>query len=248
MGMEERVSTANAHIRQVDRDMRSTLLYREVSHDYCPVITVSRQQGSSGVEIGELTARKLGYEFLDRAIVEAIAEKASIEKSVVESLDERASSMLAEFLRDTLKPGDLSRQKYIEHLAGLLIVKAEMGKAVIVGRGAHIILKAFPLFRVRIICPKKIRVERLAARYDILIKDAREMVKRSDNERSAFMKNFFTTDIDDSTHYDLLVNTERIDEEQASDIIVHSYRAAFCREECPVNDSCGETVQRPAQD
>jgi len=124
-------------------------------------------------------------------------------------------------------PHVLTRSKYIEHLASVLVVAAEHGKAVIAGRGANFILRTFPLFRVRIVCPLKVRVERFAELKQMTLKDAEVRVKKSDANRAAFIRSYFQADINETTNYDLMLNSEKVDIEQASGIIVEAYKVAF---------------------
>jgi len=214
------------HVRmwENDRDMKKNA---GILKEYSPLITISRQIGSGGVDIAELTAQKLKYKFLDRAIVDSIAERAAIRNSAVETVDERAYGMLEECIRATLMPYDLSRSKYIEHLAAVMTAEAEHGRVVIVGRGANFILRDFKVFRVRIVCPPGVRIERISEKNHISMKEAEELVRKSDTERMAFIRNYYYADIDDANHYDLVLNTEKIIMQQAAEIIVNAFRLAF---------------------
>ncbi len=124
-------------------------------------------------------------------------------------------------------PYDLSRSKYTEHLAAVMTAEAENGRVVIVGRGSNFILKGFKVFRVRIVSPLEIRIERVSHMNHISMKEAEEIVKKSDTERTAFIKNLYYADIDDVHNYDLALNTERITTQQASEIIINAFRLTF---------------------
>jgi len=222
-------SLIESHLHKWETDKVSKKMNEGVARHYSPIITISRQAGSHGVEISALTATRLNYQLLDRTIVDTIAERASIRRSAVKTLDERAFSVLDEFLRETVLSNVLSPSRYIEHLASVLVVAAEHGKAVIAGRGANFILRTFPLFRVRIVCPLKERVERFAELKQLALKDAEARVKKSDANRAAYIRSYFRADINDATNYDMVINTERMEIEQASGIIIEAFRLAYPR-------------------
>lgn len=193
------------------------------------LITISRQIGSGGACIGKLAARELSFLFLDRLIVEAIANRARIRKSAVETIDERGMGFVEEFLSSTFLPKSLSNSEYFKHLTAVLLVAAKHGNAVILGRGAHFLLRSFPLFRVRIVCPFTKRVERIAERDHISSKEAKAKAKASDTERTDLMKSHFNSRIDEVTNYDLVLNTENLTIQQAAEIVVLSYRKMYPR-------------------
>jgi len=212
-------------IHRWEKDKRQQ--HKESLQKRSPIITISRQVGSGGGEIGELTARKLKYQFLDRSIVETIAERASVRQSAVETLDERSLGMMEEYLRAVMKTDDLSRSEYLRHLAEVLVVAARHGRVVIAGRGAGFLLRAFPLFRVRIVCPRTIRIERIAEKNRMSLTEAEEIVEVTDKERALFVRNNFLMDINDAANYDLVINSELISTSQASDAVVRMFRRLF---------------------
>lgn len=217
-------SLIESNMSRWERNKLSRAAQERNSKQPDPIITISRQIGSGGASIGELTAKKLKFQFLDREIVESIASRANIRRSAVETIDERGTTFVEEFLSSSFLPQSLSKSEYMRHLAAVLIVAARHGKAVILGRGAHLLLASFTRFRVRIVCPLESRVERIAQRDHISQKEAKAKVKASDTERSDFMKNHFSSRIDEVLNYELVVNTEKLTAKQASEIIALSYR------------------------
>jgi cytidylate kinase len=217
-------SLIESNVRLWERNRLSRLSREKNTEQPEPIIAISRQIGSGGAVIAELTAKKLKFQFLDRQIVEAIATQANIRKSAVESIDEKGIGFVEEFLSSTFMPQNLSHKAYMRHLVAVLIVAARHGSAVVLGRGSQFLLPAFPLFRVRILCPFEKRVERIAKRDHLSSKEAKEKVRASDDERTYYIKSHFNVKIDDALNYDLMVNTEDLTAQQASEIIVLSYR------------------------
>ena len=56
------------------------------------VITIGRQYGSAGHDIGQMVAEALGYKFYDKELVEIAAKKSNISKEAVDDIDEKATS------------------------------------------------------------------------------------------------------------------------------------------------------------
>ena len=68
------------------------------------VITIARQLGSSGDWIAEQVAKKLGYQYVDRLLVEEMAALADVPVEEVEKLDEKGEGRIALFLKRLLVP------------------------------------------------------------------------------------------------------------------------------------------------
>jgi cytidylate kinase len=78
------------------------------------------------------------------------------------------------------------------------------------------------LVRVLITAPAEIRTRRLAeARHVDQAKAATEL-KRSDEARAAYLKTFYEVERELPTHYDLVVNTEVLDADEAADLIARA--------------------------
>ena len=59
-----------------------------------PIITLSRQYGSGGSEVAELTAKTLGWELLDNEVVDAVAARLGLSIEEVKAREERAPSLV----------------------------------------------------------------------------------------------------------------------------------------------------------
>ena len=56
------------------------------------IITISREFGSGGRHIGELTAKRLGYDYYDKTIIQKIAEESGLSEEFIERSGESAPS------------------------------------------------------------------------------------------------------------------------------------------------------------
>jgi cytidylate kinase len=90
------------------------------------------------------------------------------------------------------------------------------GKAIIVGRGANFVLPPENRFRVRIIAPLELRVNRVAETYGVSKKEAKRHVLRTESDRRAFVRKYFHSDIGDPANYDVIFNTGTLSVESAA--------------------------------
>ena len=186
---------------------------------YVPVVTVSIQPGSGGRMIAEQVAETLGFDFFNREIIHQVAESVKINPEIIEKMEkERLSGvedLIASFVRDHyLWPG-----MYLEHLERIVLAIGETGRAVIVGRGANFILDPEKRFSVRIIAPLAVRVQNIVTAYGVSEAEARHRITNRQERRKAFIKKSFNVDVENPLHYDLILNTEAVQIDEAVDAI-----------------------------
>lgn len=181
------------------------------------IITISREMGSGGIPIAHKVAEELGYRLIDGEAIMAAAETYGLSAEAVEQADEKPPHFV-----DTLD----SKQFLDLHLIELIILEAALkGNVVIYGRGGQDLLKDVgSVLRTRIIAPFEDRVERWAEREWLDPDRARYLVRKSDQQRAGFIKYYFDRDWEDSVHYDLTINTQRLSEDMAVQIICNGVK------------------------
>lgn len=181
------------------------------------IITISREMGSGGIPIAHKVAEKLGYRLIDGETIMAAAEAYGLSPEAVEQADEKPPHFV-----DTLD----SKQFLDLHLIELIILEAALkGNVVIYGRGGQDLLKDVnSVLRTRIIAPFEDRVERWAEREWLDPDRARYLVRKSDQQRAGFIKYYFDRDWQDAVGYDLTINTQRLSEDKAVEIICNSVK------------------------
>jgi cytidylate kinase len=227
MGQRVATSLVDRQIREWERNRLREQARKEEDKIAPPLISISRQLGSGGAAIAEDVAKKMKFQLLDKTIVEAIASRTGTREHAVRTLEERGIGLLEESIRAALEPMSLTKSTYMKHLTEVLIVAAEHGCAVVMGRGAHFLLHQYPVFRVRVIAPLNIRIGRVSLRESIPFKEAEKKVRKIEAERADFIRNNFHTDINDPSHYDLVLNTEKMSFKQAALMIGRSYGIMF---------------------
>ena len=171
-----------------------------------PVITVSRQHGAGGSEVARRLCGELGIDLVDHEIIRRIASSTRLTERAVEELDEKDHEILAEWLMSLADPRHLDPLGYREHLTHLVRSITRTGGAVIVGRGAHLILSAQEALRVLVVAPFGHRVTAIMRREGLSERSARERVAQVDGEREAFLRRHFHAPFADPTLFDLVVN------------------------------------------
>lgn len=181
------------------------------------VVTISRQLGSSGGEVGRRVAELLDYDLVNRETLTEAARKYPILKS-------------EEFARlDEIKPRFLEsvfggrRIDYYQVMSALIYGFAEKGKVVIVGGGAQVFLKDIPgALHVRVTCSMSRRVKNIAERHKVDADKARKLINDSDRNRAHFFKLLFEADWSNPAYYDMVLRTDKLDVETASRIIAEA--------------------------
>jgi len=198
--------TVEALVEQQARQWQLTRTERK-GEPRRPVLTVSHLHGSGGDELVARLAKELKLDVFDREILQQIAETMHLSERVVSALDDRAKAVLAEWLDGFASQHYLSSAEYRYQLARVVGAVAQHGGAIILGRGAHLVLRAGEALRVLVVAPLDARIARVMEREGIAERDARRQVLSVDAERRAFLMKHFHADLDAVGAFDLVVNT-----------------------------------------
>jgi cytidylate kinase len=189
-----------------------------------PVLTMSIDPGSGGVEIAKRLAPLLGMDLLGSEIIQRIAESADKSEQAVQSLDEKETSKLNSWLSSLFASQHLTPDEYLRHLTRVVGTVGKLGNAILMGRGAQYILPRETTFRVRIIAPLDIRIQKCI---QTTRKDAEDFVLKMEYDRRSFVEQYFHRDVTNPLDYDLVVNTENLSIDAAVSIIQTAVKAKF---------------------
>lgn len=177
------------------------------------IITISREMGSGGIPIVQEAADKLGYRLIDGDAIEDIAPKYGLTREVLTQIDEKPPAFI-EHLDRQIELG-------MNRIQLIVLEQALKGDVIIYGRGGQDLLNGIDnVFRVRVIAPFDLRVERWAEREWIDPDLAYSLVRKSDQQRAGFIKYYHDRDWEDPIYYDLVINTAKLSEETAIKQIV----------------------------
>lgn len=191
------------------------------------VITIGRQFGSGGREIGVRLAESLGIPFYDRELLKTVAQKSGLSEKVLENFDERPKSLLYSIAMDSYMfalPGSgmgdsLEQQVYlatyetIRHLA-------DEGACVIIGRCADCALASRDhVLRLFIHAPLEWRIDTIAKRLQIDKEKARSEVQRTDKRRAAYYEYYTAQKWGAVSSYDFCIDSSVFGQEATVDVI-----------------------------
>jgi cytidylate kinase len=193
----------------VDEQIRRWQLLRQRPQgvESRPVVTVTGQHGAQGDALAQRLAAELGFDHFDREIIHRIAEGAHLSERVVASVDGKKRELLTEWLAALTSRSYLSPTEYRYHLARVIGAIAQQGGAVIVGRGAHLLLGRAEALRVLAVAPLADRVRQVMEKEGLSERDARRRIEDVDSDRQAFILMHYRAEFDDPTAFDLVVNT-----------------------------------------
>ncbi len=152
------------------------------------IVTIGREYGSGGREIGEKLAKELGFSFYDKDLLKIIAEKSGIQEQVLAKADEAASNPLfAPYYPPSIDPGSLN-DRVFKMEADLIKEKADTENCVIVGRCANYVLEDREnVIRVFVYADIENRINRVMSRHGIVDRDvALKLIKKTDKQRRAY--------------------------------------------------------------
>jgi cytidylate kinase len=174
-----------------------------------PVVTVTGQHGARGDELSRRLAADLGFDHFDREIIHLVAESAHLSDQVVAALDGKKREMLSDWLAGFASRNYLSTAEYRYHLAHVVGAIAQQGGAVILGRGAHLLLQGKAL-RVLAVAPIEDRVRTVMAAEGLSSRDARRRITEVESDRRAFILTHYHEEFADPSVFDMVVNTAEL--------------------------------------
>jgi len=194
---------------------------------YMPIITISRDIGAYGTIIGCNLAKKMNFELFDKQFIETIAENLNIRQEVVSMVEETIQTGINNWIENLFTLHGISTEDYYYHLLQVIVTIGNLGNTVMLGRGCNFILKPDKTLRVRIICPLEIRSQRIAERENISVEQATKDIIEDDKWKKNFIEKLFKEDINNPEAYDIIINTQFIDEQTAIDLIHKAYIEKF---------------------
>ncbi len=194
------------------------------------VITIGRQFGSGGREIGELVAEKFGIKCYDKELLARAAKDSGLCQEVFENHDEvPTNSFLYNLVMDTYSFG-YNSSAYVDmpvshkvFLAQFDTIKrlADEEPCIIVGRCADYALSDRDnLIRLFISADEKCKTERIMERFDLSEQQAREMCIKKDKQRKSYYDYYSTKKWGHVNTYDLSINSSVLGIEGTADLIV----------------------------
>lgn len=167
------------------------------------IITIAREHGSSGKQIGKLVAEKLGIPFYYKEMTALAAQESGLDKEFISELNANSPTLMHDLYlsTDVVQQAVTAQDRVIRKIA-------DKGSCVIVGRAADYILRDYPdVVRIFIYAPKKFKIERVMEIYGDSREAAEKNIRRSDEARAAYYKNISGCSWGSRENYELLLDS-----------------------------------------
>ena len=185
-----------------------------------PVITVCLEPGSGGRLIAEEIAKRLNFTLFDKNILVSMANTAAVESRSLDNIEQNRPSGVQDFITSLMDKHYVYTGDYVSFLKQQVEIIGKLGRGVIVGRGANFILPPKDRFSIRVIAPLDIRVRNVSFRNGVPLAEAKKRIRNREQRRKTFIRETFHEDIADIMHYDLIINTARMDLETAVESVI----------------------------
>ena len=181
------------------------------------IISIGRQFGSGGKEIGKKLAKELSIKCFDKEIIKLASKESGIREEMFEVADEKpVNSFLYSIVAHGFPAytpsipvnGVLTNDKIFALQANTIRKISEEMSAVIIGRCADDILRDHEkLVKIFIYQDKEKRVKRISEIYNLSEKESYEMIRRMDKSRSSYYEFFTSKRWGDVSNYDLCIDS-----------------------------------------
>lgn len=204
------------------------------------VITIGRQYGSAGIDIGQKIADALGIPFYDKELVELAAEKSNLSPDALKRADERATNSFLYSVANggmsfhslhTPTPYDMPINDKL-FIAQSEVIKeiAAKGDCVIVGRCADYVLRNVEnvdVLSIFLYAPLDYRVKRVMEHVGLNEAKARESVIKTDKRRRTYYEYYTSNDWGVMSNYDLCLNTAALGIDETAELVISYVKSKY---------------------
>ncbi|CAN5175912.1 hypothetical protein BH18ACT12_BH18ACT12_09810 [soil metagenome] len=200
------------------------------------IICVSHLTGAEGETMARRVSERLAFRYLDEEIIERAAEGIDLHPSVVGDIERRKSLMARIGEAMTIQssprlpqaPDPSSGGREMPSAEDLRAVirdaireTAQTGGIVIASHAASMVLaERDDALRVLVTASPKRRAGRIAKTRNLDPRQAEKVIEQEDAARADYLKRFYGVELELPTHYDLVINTDKVTPEQGADVIV----------------------------
>ena len=188
-----------------------------------PMITISRQYGTGGHDIGEKLAEKLGLPFYDKDIIAIASKESRFGERAFEAAEETATTALGYALSNrsnrSLYGMPLNDQLFMVQ-AGVIRNVADRGPAVFVGRCADYVLDGYKeAINIFLQANPDARIKTVMERDRLTAREAEAKIKRLDKSRATYYNYYTDRKWSDLGNYDIVLNVSHLTTEEAADLL-----------------------------
>lgn len=189
------------------------------------VITISRQFGSGGAEIGRLVSQVTGLQYVNHEIIDEVARRLGVDVQQAGHQDERTTGTVGHILEaiqsshlftvnyNTLfgpaqAPTQSKELAYFRLTQRVVLEMATEGNVVIIGRGSQFLLHSSPrTLHIYIFAPLPYRIENVMNHFQLDRRAATMLIEQRDYQHDAYLRRYYGSNGHQPGLYHLLINT-----------------------------------------
>lgn len=178
------------------------------------IITIAREHGSSGKQIGKLVAEKLGIPFYYKEMTALAAQESGLDSEFISDINANAPAVLHSLYlsSEAVQQAIAAQDKIIRRIA-------DNGSCVIVGRAAdHVLRDHKDTVRVFIYANEDYKIKRVMEVYGDNHKQAKDNIRRSDEARASYYRTVSSRNWGDRHNYELMLDSS-VGLDESADII-----------------------------
>lgn len=190
------------------------------------IITISRQFGSGGRQIGAHLSRRLVIPCYEKSLFEEASKNSGIHQMFFEEAEEHNDRLFTNIFSSVVSPWNMSLDDRM-YLAQVETIRdlAEQGPCIIVGRGANQILNdRKDVLNIFIYAEPAIRLERIVNVYGIAKEQSEKALKSVDKNRAAYLKHYTGQVFGKAENYHLCIDSGKLGIENTVKIIEAAYQ------------------------
>ena len=231
MSISEYLDSIELHFKNQDSEANvgSSQKSRKLPHSF---ITISRQAGAGGISVGNNVAKLLNddkelcwpcpWTVFDKNLINTVLEEHNLPKKYKKYMHETNISQIDDILEELLglHPSSIT---LVHKTNETILHLAQIGNAVIVGRGSSIVTRKLKGgFHVYLVGSLEKRVQRVMEHSKVTRGQAEDLIAKWDKGRKKYFKDYFNKNNEDPLLFDLIINTDYISYDNAAGIIKHS--------------------------
>ena len=198
------------------------------------VVTINRQFGSGGREIGKRLAAILDIAYLDKELLSLAAQKSGISEKAFEKADEKpeksylyalSTAAYGNYSAPFSYPNVLTNDRLFAIQADVIRKEAAEKNCVIIGRCADDILSDHPCHvNLFVHAPFEVRQKRFMELYHLDVKQAKDLIAITDKTRASYYYFYTNQKWDDLLNYDLSVDSSILGYDDTAQLLAEFIR------------------------
>ena len=199
------------------------------------LLTISREYGAGGSELGILLGELMRWPVLDHELVRQLAQRLRCDEVEVVAMDEHAPSFLERLAAVAVVAAPEARVQapwatdpdcVAAAAREVLLEAARNLPLIVVGHGGNCLFRGRPdVLRIRVTAPFEVRVQRVAERTGLSIPEATANVRRRDGDRQHYLQRYYQSDVNNACDYDLQINTGTVPLDAAARLVFNLLQA-----------------------